>query len=87
MAYQQPGQPMYQQQVAQQGGASYNPQQQVVAAAAAAAVQNPWGAAYNPYQQYTTQVSCWQWVGLVKCCNDVDSARTSTGYRHHRCCQ
>ena len=57
MAYQQPGQPMYQQQVAQQGGAAYNPQQQVVAAAAAAAVQNPWGAAYNPYQQYATQVS------------------------------
>lgn len=58
MGYQQPGQPMYQQQVAQQAGAAYsNPQQQVVAAAAAAAVQNPWGAAYNPYQQYAAQVS------------------------------
>jgi len=74
MGFQQPAQQMLQQQLVQQGAAGYSPQQQVVAAAAAAAVQNnPWGAAYNPYQQYTAQVSCYQWKMPVMryCCNVI----------------
>ena len=52
--FQSPGQPMYQQQPGQQ--ATFSQQQQ-----AAGTAQNPWGAAYNPYQQFGAQVS----IGVI----------------------
>ncbi|XP_065917318.1 far upstream element-binding protein 3-like isoform X4 [Dysidea avara] len=64
-AFQSPGQPMYQQQ--QQGQqAAYSQPQQVAGTA-----QNPWGAAYNPYQQFGAQGQ----QGQAQSATDATTAR------------